>query len=68
MSSKQAVAKFFRHTFEGDAARSILSPNELSRLRRDFFDRINKINKIFLYSLYLPAGRQAGPEHPVYPV
>ena len=31
---------------------------ELSRLRRDFFDRINKINKIFLYSLYLPAGRQ----------
>ncbi len=31
---------------------------ELSRLRREFFDRINKINKIFLYSLYLPAGRQ----------
>ena len=28
---------------------------ELSRLRREFFDRINKI---FLYSLYLPAGRQ----------
>jgi len=23
-----------------------------------FFDRMNKINKIFLYSLYLPAGRQ----------
>jgi len=33
---------------------------ELSRLRRNFFDRINKINKIFLLSLY--------PEHPVYPV
>jgi hypothetical protein len=28
---------------------------ELSRLRRNFFDRINKI---FLFSLYLPAGRQ----------
>ncbi len=25
-----------------------------------FFDRINKINKIFFFSLY--------PEHPVYPV
>jgi len=23
-----------------------------------FFDRMNKINKIFLFSLYLPAGRQ----------
>jgi hypothetical protein len=23
-----------------------------------FFDRINRINKIFLFSLYLPAGRQ----------
>ena len=23
-----------------------------------FLDRINKINKIFLYPLYLPAGRQ----------
>ena len=33
---------------------------ELSRLRRNFFDRINTINKIFLFSLY--------PEHPVYPV
>ena len=31
---------------------------ELSRLRRNVFERINKINKIFLYSLYLPAGRQ----------
>jgi len=29
---------------------------KLSRLRRDFFDRINKINMIFLFSLY--------PEHP----
>ena len=29
---------------------------ELSRLRRDFFDRINKIKMIFLFSLY--------PEHP----
>ncbi len=95
-----------RHTFEDDAARTTLGPDEritpsvrvcrgsiyrtrndgrhkcrpykdlkrkflcyeLSRLRREFFDRINKINKIFLYSLYLPAGRQAGPEHPVYPV
>ena len=52
------MPKSSRHTFEDDAARSILSPNELSRLRREFFDRINKINKIFLYSLYLPAGRQ----------
>jgi len=33
---------------------------ELSRLRRNFFDRITTINKIFLFSLY--------PEHPVYPV
>jgi len=39
---------------------------ELSRLRRNFFDRINppevwrvnRINMIFLFSLYLPAGRQ----------
>jgi len=30
---------------------------ELNRLRRNFFDRINKINKIFLFSLYLRAGR-----------
>ncbi len=36
---------------------------ELSRLRRNFFDRINTINKIF----FIPACRQAGPEHPVYP-
>jgi len=33
---------------------------ELSRLRQNFFDKIDRINKIFLYSLY--------PEHPVYPV
>jgi hypothetical protein len=33
---------------------------ELSRLRRNFFDRITTINKIFLFSLYH--------EHPVYPV
>jgi len=33
---------------------------ELSRLRRNFFDRINTINKIF----FIPACQQAGPEHP----
>ena len=50
-----------------------IMPFELSRLRRNFFDKIDRINppaspererwragKIFLYSLY--------PEHPVYPV
>ena len=40
---------------------------ELSRLRRDFSDRVDRINtnnKIF----FIPACRQAGPEHPARPL
>jgi hypothetical protein len=42
------------------AAKKTIGPLNLAACGGMFFDRTNKINKIFLYSLY--------PEHPVYPV
>jgi len=43
------IARVFYWKFKGGWHCSWL---ELSRLRRNFFDKIDRINKIFLYSLY----------------
>jgi hypothetical protein len=46
MSSKQAVAKSFRHTFEDDAARSILSPNQVTKLEATLLSKLKMGNSL----------------------